>query len=86
MTQLAFRLNRPGPLELAARVTAGTLRAARDWRHGREGFESANGWTVRLADTSGMAARCIARAPDGLPEWWAYDAFTCMERAEGTGA
>lgn len=61
----------------------GVLRAACDWSRVRDGWQSANGWTVQRAHVPGERHGWAAVAPDGVAEWWALDPITAMVRAEG---
>lgn len=80
------RLVRPAgapPLVLRAQADPATLRATADWTRAGAGWRSSNGWEVRRARLADLSYAWAAFAPDGIGEWWAHDAATAMERAEG---
>lgn len=90
--QLALRLEAPAgtpPLTVRAHADRRVLRADCDWSRDAEGWESANGWTIRPAYITQLEGSppepngWAAFGPDGCPEWWAADPVTAMVRAEG---
>lgn len=78
MSQVAFRLEHPaGTLPLLLRIQADerNRRAAQDWSSDRDGWVSANGWTIR--------PRQLDERHAADRRGWALDPVTAMVRAEG---
>jgi hypothetical protein len=90
--RMSFPVVRPPgaePLKLRLELGSTTARAQRDWCRDGLGWRSSDGWTVRRAHlvpssyVRGHENGWAALSPDGVAEWWALDAITAMERAEG---